>query len=71
MNKKEIKNRWKTRKKALKLDYKTEKKRRKYAFRVRETELKYQKKTAEGAALSEAKRVLRVEKKEYKKEWTK
>ena len=68
MNKKEIKTRWKTRKKALKLDYKTEKKRRKYAFRVRETELKYQKKTAEGAALSEAKRVLRVEKKEYKKE---
>ena len=68
MNKKEIKAEYKARKKALKLEYKTEKKRRKYALRMRETELKYQKRTADGAERSEAKRALRSEKKDYKKE---
>ena len=68
MNKKEIKERYKTCKKELKLDYKTGKKRRKYAYRMRKTEQKFAKKNAEGAARKAAKLSLRAEKKDYKKE---
>ena len=68
MNKNEIKAAYKRRKKELKLDFKDGKTHRKYAQKIRKAELKFQKRTVPPEERKNLKKVLRAEKRQFKKE---